>query len=321
MPTDLHRTRRRCLRLVASGGLVSLTGCAGDSTENGDGADSSPATDSNETLVPPYEPEFDSDAVEAVRLSPVDDPREVWSTGLTAIYPTDLIAWLREVTSHDRTLRKRVSTSEERPNPPLQVLKHVHFIGLTGALFLTDPGDVTGDYELNIEAGPYYEMRLGAELADPPSDVEVTPVGHLGDERRTLVVAAIEGDAEESRVFSDTALAQWARESFIDNYYRYEDDTYRGHEINQTDRAAGSTEAWYELSAVSSMEYDDATYLLVPALVDTVRADLDAGGVPDRTDELVIEEPSEPLMAFADAVSMLVTHLTIFRMHLETETA
>jgi hypothetical protein len=252
-----------------------------------------------------------------VRLSPVEDPREVWRTGLTAIYPTDLIRWLEEAASHDRLVEKRVSTGHEMPDPPLQVLRSIRFVGLPDAPFLADAGSITGYYELDVEAGPYYEMALSAEQVTPPSDAEVTPVTDLDGERREMVVAAIEDDTEKSRVDSNTDLAEWARDSFIDTHYQYEGTPYRGYEIQRTNAASSSTEAWYELSATPSREYDDATYLLVPNLVESVRAELDAAGICERADELIVEDPSESLVAFADRMSMLVTHVTIFRMHVE----
>lgn len=313
------QTRRRCLRLVIGGGLVGFAGCSGNRTENGTATDP-PSTEPNadEDGTPTGEPGTDSGEARVVRLSPVEDPREVWTTGLAAVYPTDLIGWLREVASRDRTLRKRVATSKEMPDPPLQVLRRIRFVELNDVPFVDDTGGITGYYDLDIEAGPYYEMIFDADPSDPPSGAVLDPVESLEDERREFVIAAIEDSTEESRVYSDTDLAEWARESFVENYYRYEGETYRGHEVRQPDAASSSSEAWYELAASPSREYDDATYLLLPDLIETVRAELDATGVPERVDELVVEEPSVSLVAFADQISMLITHLTIFRMRSET---
>lgn len=319
MPTAPSHTRRHCLRLVVGGGLVGVAGCSDNRTENRTVTDLSPTeTNADADDTPTDEPGSDSDETRVVRLSPVENPREVWTTGRTAIYPTDLIGWLHEVASHDRTLRKRVSTSQGMPDPPLQVLRRIRFVEPNDGSFVDDAGGITGYYELDIEAGPYYEMILDADPADPPSDAAVTPVGDLDGEHREIVVAAIQDSTEWSRVYSDTDLAEWARESFIESYYRYEGETYRGHEVQQPDGASSSTEAWYELAAAPSREYDDATYLLLPDLIETVRAELDAAGVPERMGELVVEEPSEPLIAFADQISMLITHLTIFRVRPET---
>lgn len=337
MPSDPRLRRRDCLGLLAGAGLVGLAGCFGDGRDNrtgndnsdpdGDctptgtdpGADASPTdSDPGADGTPTDEPGSDGAENRVVRLSPVDDPREIWTTGFAAIYPTDLIGWLRHVATHDCTLRRRVSTAREMPDPPLQVLSNVRFVSLDDASFVEAPGEVTGHYDLEVEAGPYYEMVLGAEPADPPGDADVTPVGDLGDERRRLVVAAIEGDGEGNRVYSDTALAEWAREEFVEEYYRYEGDTYRGVEVGPTDATSSSTEAWYEFSAATSREGDDDTSVLLPDLVETVRAELDAAGVGERTDEFVVEDPSEPLASFADRMAMLVTHLTIFRVRVET---
>jgi hypothetical protein len=302
---------------LTGGGLVGLAGCSDNQPRNGSVTDPSPTeSEPEDPETPTDEPSPDS-RPSVVRLSPVEDPREVWRTGLTAIYPTDLIRWLEEVASHDRLVEKRVSTGHEMPDPPLQVLGSIRFVELPDAPFIEDAGSITGYYELDVEAGPYYEMILGAEQVTPPSDAEVTPVTDLEGERREVVVAALEDDTERSRVYSDTELAEWARNSFIDTYYRYEGNTYRGYEIQRTNAASSSTEAWYRLSATPSREYDDATYLLLPNLVESIRAELDAAGVRERTDELVVEDPSESLVAFADRMSMLVTHVTIFRMHVE----
>ena len=319
MPTAPSHTRRRYLGLVVGGGLVGFAGCSGNRAGSRTVTDLSPTeTNADADDTPTDEHGSGGGETRVVRLSPVDDPREVWTTGRTAVYPTDLIGWLREVASHDRTLRKRVSTSQEMPDPPLQVLGRIRFVEPNDDSFVDAAGGITGYYELDIEAGPYYEMILDADPADPPSDEAVTPVGDLDGEHRELVVAAIRDSTEERRVYSDTELAEWARESFIDHYYDYEGETYRGHEVQRTDGASSSTEAWYELAASPSREYDDATYLLLPDLVEPVRAELDATGVPEQVDELVVEEPSEPLVAFADQISMLITHLTIFRVRPET---
>jgi hypothetical protein len=309
MPTDPHLTRRGCLGLVAGGGPVGLAGCLGDLAGT---ADDASTTD---------EPGTDGTQDRVVRLSPVEDRGEVWHTGLVAIYPTDLTGWLREVATHDRTLRKHVSTAQEMPDPPLQVLGDVRFVGLDDAPFLEDAGEITGHYDLDVEAGPYYEMVLDAEPADPPADAAATPVESLVDQHREVAVAAIEDgedDTDANRVYTDTDLAEWAREEFIDGYYRYDGNTYRGDEVQRTDAASATTEAWYELSASPSREGDDDTYLLLPDLAETVRTELDAAGVNERTDDLVIEEPPESLVAFADRIAMLVTHLVIFRVRLET---
>jgi hypothetical protein len=300
MPTGFRPTRRGCLGLLAGVGLVGFAGCSGDLIET-DGPSGSDGTEN-----------------QVVQLSPVEDPREVWHTGLTAIYPPDLIGWLREVATHDRTLQKRVATAREMPDPPLQVLRNVRFVALDDASFVEDVAEVTGYYDLEIEAGPYYEMVLGAEPADPPDDAEVTPVETLGDDRRELAIAAIDDGTGGNRVYSDTVLAEWARESFVDGYYRYDGEAYRGYEVERTETASSTTEAWYELSASTSREGDDDTSLLLPDLVETVRTELDAAGVSERTDDIVVEDPSEPLAAFADEIAMLVTHLTIFRVGLET---
>ena len=292
--------------------MAGIGGCLGDVTENGNATGPSPREN------PSDEPDTPTEEPQAVRMSPVDDPRELRSTGLTAIYPTDLIGWLQEVTSHDRTVRKRVSTGREMPDPPLQVLSRVRFVELPDAPYLDDGDSVTGYYELDVEAGPYYEMGLNAEPATPPSDAAVTPVADLDPDRREVVIAAIDGDSEGSRVASDTPLAAWVRESFVDTYYRYEGETYRGYEVQRTDAGAAGTEAWYTLSASPSREYDDATYLLSPGLVDAVRAELDAAGLRERAGELVVEDPSESLVAFADRVAMLVTHVAVLRIRVET---
>jgi len=199
------------------------------------------------------------------------------------------------------------------PDPPLQVLKHVRFVTLEGAPFLADTGEVTGHYDINVKAGPRYEMVVGAEAADATAPA----VADLAGECRDLAVAAITEDGGETRVSSDTPLGPWVRESFIDGYYSYDGDTYRGHE-QQPGAGASTTEAWYELSATPSREGDDDTYVLLPDLGGTVRTELADSGVGERTDELVVEDPSAPLAASADRMAMLVTHVAIFRVDLET---
>lgn len=316
---DSPQTRRRFLRVLTGGSLVGLAGCSGNETGNGSVTNSSPTESEPENAGTPTDsPSSNSSKPQVVRLTPVEDPREVWRTGLTAIYPTDLIGWLRDVASHNRVVQKRVSTRHEMPNPPLQVLRMIRFVELPDASYLEDPGSITGYYELDVEAGPYYEMILDVEQTTPPSDAVVKTIDDLDGERRELVVAAIEDDTVGSHVESDTELAGWARKSFIDTYYRYRGNTYRGYEVQRTDAASSSTEAWYELSASPSREYDDATYLLLPDLIGSVRAELDAKGVREQTGEFTIENPSESLVAFADQMSMLITHVTIFRMRVET---
>lgn len=316
---DSPQTRRRFLRVLTSGSLVGLAGCSGNETGNGSTPTSSPTeSEPEEAETPTDSSSPTSSKPQLVRLTPVEDPREVWRTGLTAIYPTDLIGWLQDVTSHDRVVQKRVSTRHEMPDPPLQVLQRIRFVEQPNAPYLEGPESITGYYELDVEAGPYYEMILDVEQSTPPSDAVVKTIDDLDGERCELVVAAIEDDTVGSHVDSDTELADWVRKSFINSYYRYKGNTYRGYEVQRTDAASSSTEAWYKLSASPSRKYDDATSLLLPDLIASVRAELDAKGVREQTGEFTIENPSESLVEFADQMSMLITHVTIFRMRVET---
>lgn len=185
------------------------------------------------------ESDIDLGENEVFRLSPVDDPRELWRTGLVMVYSTDLTRWLRNAATSDRTLEKRVSTAEAMPNPPIQVLKHVRFVDDSGSLD-------NCYYELDIEAGP---------------------------------------SAEEDK---------------------------------RTEETPSKTDAWYEISASPSQGSDDATYLVLPDLDQAVRSELETVGVGERTDEIVIKDPSESLAVVLNELAMTLTHLTIFRVDRET---
>lgn len=106
----------------------------------------------------------------------------------------------------------------------------------------------------------------------------------------------------------------------LDNCY-YELDIEAGpaaEQDQQTEETPSKTDAWYEISASSGREWDDATYLVLPDLDQSVRSELETAGVGERTDEIVIEDPSESLAVVLDELSNVVTHLTVFLVDRET---
>ncbi|WP_254840247.1 hypothetical protein [Natronomonas marina] len=301
MPTD--PTRRGYLGLLTGGSLAALAGCTGDPRTDPSPDDGSPTpTDPTEraptgTAGPP-----------TVILTPVDDPREARSTGRVSVYPDELADWIRTAATSDRTLRRHVSTGQEMPRPPLPALRDVRLVD--------EAGDADGHYDLDVDAGTRYEMLVGADPVEPPGDATVTAVGDLSRERRNLAVAAIEGDASGGRVYPETELGEWARESFFGGYYRHDGETYRGYEVQQTDAVSSSTEAWYVISASENREGDDDTVLGLPAL-DDVRAELEAAGLGEATEEIRIEDPPGGLETYALETAMVLTHLALFRVSVE----
>lgn len=294
MPTD-PTTRRGYLGLAACA-AAGLAGCTNDPGMETDG----PATD-----VPSTETAPTSTAGEpTLRLEPVA-PRELRTTGRVAVHPPDLTGWIRAAATAGRTLREHASTVRENPDPPLSILRDVRLVDETS--------DLEGHYDLEVDAGTRYELLVGAERTDPPSDTTVTAVSDLTEARRDLAVGAIEDGSSGVRVYPETELGEWARESFFGGHYRYDGETYRGYEVQRTDAASLSDEAWYVISATPSRGGDDDTYLVLPDLDEGVRAELEAAGLGGATDELRIEDPSEGLVEYALGTAVLLTHHATFR--------
>ena len=91
--------------------------------------------------------------------------------------------------------------------------------------------------------GGCQELLVGAERSDPPSDATVTAVTDLPEANRDLAVATIEDGSGDARVYSETELGEWVRGSFFGCHYRYEGETCRGYEVQQTDAAFFGDEA------------------------------------------------------------------------------
>lgn len=248
-------TRRDYLALVGSG-LAGTAGCLGPSqpdrsdapTSTGTGTAGRTSTRSpttagtagarETTTSPPgtettRPPETSTTADGTLVLRAVDGGSE---TPLR-VYPTDLREMLRAAVSGDGPIRTTGSTHVYRPDPVLPDFETVE---------LVDPdGDATGVYAVDCQGGTRYDLLVGAEAANPPTDATVTPVETLPEERRALAVAAIEN--EGPRVFPETELGEWVRTEFFDGYVSHDGTTYRGTEIQQTDAAFFSTDVWYVL--------------------------------------------------------------------------
>lgn len=303
MPTDPRPTRRDYL-LFAGGAVAGLAGCASGTTN---GTDEPTPTGAG---TPTSAAGTDTPGGATVRLTPVGDPREARRTGRVSVYPADLAAWVRTAASSDRTLRKHATAGQEMPRPPLSVLRDVRVVDETG--------DLDGHYELAVDAGTRYRMHVGAEPSDPPDDGQVTAVEELAEKRRQLALAAIEDGLEGARVYPETERGEWSRESFFGGHYRHDGETYRGHEIERTDAAFFSSEAWYVISASERPAGDDDTVLVLPDIGASVRTELREAGLEGRPEEFAVEDPSEELAAYADRTAVLLTHAAAFRIRLET---
>jgi hypothetical protein len=305
MSTD-RTTRRRCLDLLAGGAVAGLAGCAGDP---GTDASASGATPTGNESEPTETTPTGTVGPPVVRLVPVEDHRETRRTGRVSVSPADLVEWLRTAASSDHTLRTYVSTARDMPRPPLSALRDVRLVD--------EASDLEGHCDLQVESGTRYRMLVGAEAVDPPADAEPTPVGDLPPDRRDLAVAAIEDGSDGARVYPETARGEWARESFFGGHYSYDGETYRGYEVQQTDAAFFSDQAWYVIAASPARGGDDDATLGLPDLDDRVRAELEGAGLGETVDELRIEDPSEALPEYVSGAAMVVTHLALFRPSVE----
>ncbi|QZY00533.1 hypothetical protein [Halobaculum rubrum] len=238
-------TRRRSL-LAALGalGATAVAGCLGDTpTELSDG---NPLA-----------------TVDTLRLSAAD--------GL----PTD-----RPVRVHPRplaSLLERGATTGDRVRATGSILLTGRPPLLSGerTVRLTGEGVDDGAYVLDIDGGLLYEWLLGATaVEDPPTDADIVAVDDLDDDRRSLVVEAIEG--RRATVEPQTPLGTWARTEFVDGYVRHEGTVYRGRERQQTDAAFFSNEVWYVASVTpADAAPDDALTLHLDPLPPAARRAVD----------------------------------------------
>ena len=283
-------TRRRPL-LAALGvlGATAAAGCLGDVPTGSPGGNPSATADT-------------------LRLAAAD--------GL----PTD-----RPVRVHPEplsSLLERGATTGERVRATGSILLTGQPPLLSGERTVVLAGDNVedGPYELNIDGGLLYEWLLGAAaVEDPPTDAEIVDVDALTDDRRTLVLAAIEGD--RATVEPQTPLGTWARTEFVGGYVRHEGTVYRGRERQQTDVAFFSNEVWYVASVTPTDDApDDAPMLHLDPLpsaargaVDDLLADWASALDPVEADVSDLDDRSRQALAETDR---LLTHVAVLEVSL-----
>ncbi|MFW5949522.1 MAG: hypothetical protein ACOCSD_07995 [Halolamina sp.] len=291
--------RRGLIAGLAS--TVSLAGCLDgeDRTETGNTTPTDSATPTGQ-----------------FSLTPVD-PVDV--EGLLTVLSENLRAWLRSAASDDTTIREVAgsyvypATQSYDQIPPLLAFDRVD---------IADPdGDAGGVYEIDAEGGVRYDLLVGAEAVSLPDDAEVTPVAELTGDRRELALAAVGAASDQDRrVYPETELGSWVRNSFFGEYYRHDDTVYRGREVQQTDAAFSSTQIWYVISA-SSTDAEAAVTLVLEEGDPVVRETIDDLRREHETIEPIARrvegEPAIAARTVADERPLFLTHDAVFRAEFE----
>lgn len=298
MPS-IDDSRRAALTSVA----LTLAGCVGGeptasptdgytATETGkETSDSTPAG----TL-----------SLEAIPARDVDDD--------LTVYPRDLREWIRTATTTDETVRTHAETSTYAPEPPLPAFER--------AVIKDETQSRSGIYDLAVEGGTRYELLVGAKETTPPDSATVTQVKALPTDRRELALAAIGAESDaDARVYPETALGSWVRNSFFGGYFAYDGTTYRGKEVQQTDVEFYAKVVWYVLSGTAVDAASAATTLRLATVPDEVRAVVeslrDDADRPHSTETTVRGETAATVEAFVAANPVILTHDAIYRLAFE----
>jgi len=283
-------TRRRpLLASLGALGATAAAGCLGDAPTGSPGGNPSATAD---TL-----------RLAAADGLPTDRP--------VRVHPEPLSSLLERGATTDERVRATGSI-RLTGQPPL--LSGERTVGLAG------DNVEDGPYELDIDGGLLYEWLLGAAtVEDPPTDAEIVDVDALTDDRRTLALAAIEGD--RATVEPQTPLGTWARTEFVGGYVRHEGTVYRGRERQQTDAAFFSEEVWYVASVTPTDAVpDDAPTLHLDPLpsaarraVDDLLGDWASTLDPVETDVSGLDDRSRQAIAETDR---LLTHVAVLEVSL-----
>lgn len=289
-----RRSRRAYLAAVV-GAAVGSAGCVvGGDDES---ASPSPTGSASPTAAPSRLVLEAADAADAAAEAPL------------TVYPDALQHWLRRAASTDETVRGHADSGVHTPEP---VVPQFETVRLASA-----GGSVDGTYDLSAEGGTRYELLVGADAADPPAGTTVTPVESLPERRREFARSAI--SAERATVYPETALGEWVRHEFFGGYFEHDGETYRGTEVQQTDAAFFSTEAWYVLS-LSPGTAEDPVVLRFPdpgaAATDAIDAAL--SGIDDGTRRTTYDGGlSDAIVQFASETTYLLTHDRVWGVSLE----
>lgn len=312
-------SRRDALRALAAAGTLGLTGCGGGGTGTLAGTDE-PTTDPHDgsTTEPggntTTDPTTGTDEPPSeLVLRPHGGVPDVPLT----VFPPGLRDWLREAARTGGPVRGHEAVPVYAPDP---LLSGVEFLRLH-----TPEGDLDGTYEIDLDGGPRYELRLAADPVESvPAGATVTDVASLPADRRELAVDAIVGNWPG--VYPETELGGWAREEFFGGYFEHEGETYVGSEAEQTDVALFSTTVWTVLSMnpVEDGEGDADPVALqlaemrhsVRTVVEDALADWEGTG-REGSALLDPEHHLEAVAAFAAETQALLTHTTAFSVTVE----
>ncbi|WP_435317632.1 hypothetical protein [Haloarchaeobius sp. TZWSO28] len=188
------------------------------------------------------------------------------------------------------------------------------FLHGTETLDIKFPGSEapSGTYTFDVASGARYEMRAAASRVDSVPDQEsATPVGDLDPERRTVVEGAVDGD--EPTVYPETELGTWFRESFIGGYFLVDGQTYRGHEVQQTDAGFFSETVWYVLQPSDQSADEQPTTLRLPDLSPSLLDRLESVLPLESGAKAVIDDPSDELARLAAETDLVATHTVRYR--------
>lgn len=259
--------RRRYLGLLA-GALTGVAGCVGsdDGTPTDDTAtdpDGATATPERHTPTPTATGILTDGSTPTGTPTPslVLDPVEASSDAALTVYPTELASILREAATSEEPVRATADAFVYAPEPVLPTFDAVEVV---------DPvGDAGGVYEVDCQGGPAHTMYVKAEEVPAEETEDVTPVSELPDERRDLVLGAI--DDERVTVSPETERGEWAREQFFGEYVSHEGVVYRGTETHATDAVFFSTSVWYVLSLMPVEDAEEPVTLRLPDIGPAVR--------------------------------------------------
>jgi hypothetical protein len=278
-------SRRDAVRRLGAAlcGLPGLAGCLGTGGPGATTTDGGTGPTTGTTTAPST-----TDRRRAVRFDH-RDPSSLSAGTTTRLFTPSLARVLVAAARADGVVRTTAETYAPAPRPVLPAFDAVEIVG-------ADDAGVDGTYALDVQAGTYYELLVGAEAVDPLDDATVRGVADLPLDRREFVRDVV-GRATE--VEPQTRRGEFVRNAFFGGYWRLDGTVYRGHEVKQTDAAFSSERAWYALSATpADREAPTLSVRPVPGAVhdalDEPLSDHRSGAVTYRD-----ADPDGPVAAFA----------------------
>lgn len=304
-----HDSSRRSVLAAVGTGLAGITGCTGSEMTPTESQTHTPTDVHTITVTDTATP---SDTpTGTLTLEPIPS-REAQGTLL--VYPPDLHKWLRTAATTAQTVRAHADTPTYDPSPPLPAFERV--------IFDDEAGELSGIYDLSVEADTRYELLVWAEETEPPEDTEVTAISSLPEERRRLALAAIgESTGDDARVHPETKLGSWVRKEFFGSYFSHDTATYRGTEAQQTDAEFFATDVWYVLSATAVDAPSAPLTLRLASVADDVRRSISdlrtEEDTPRPVSTTVTGETETAVRGFAKENSFILTHDAVYRVRYE----